>query len=760
MMARCSLRLAPLGPSLLALLLALLGSDNPAAAQRDLSRDLPRDLPRDFLQSDPKLSPNSKPNPGNGQGLLSRLRNSNPKPTKDSPDPDQEPRDRRWTGGMKVPLQSFNMPWSNRSNDPKASLNEPIDLPKAIQPTRTRNDPASRNNFQSRASLQEASANPEARSNSETIGSGVAKRTPPQPTAEDSPQLPAFSASPEPAIEPVARKELRVYEAARSDAIDPKNTSRRKSQIPPNNSKTGPNTSRDSASQTPTQTPSPNAISDLPDLPQIDFAPIPRAVSPKVPAILTAGPNKTNQASTPLDVRVPQLRLRVDGPQAIAVGQKATYTIHATNEGSSDLQGLIVRASTPKGVLIDGIKTMVGAYELDETPEDSGVLWELDSLGANDSKSLELQIEVLEADQFALNLEWTLAPKPTQMNVQVHQPKLELELSGPADVQLGVPEKYRMRIKNPGSAVLPDLTLSLQTETTSQYDSQIGPIAPGSEKIIDVELTFDHPGLFPIVAAAKDPSGKLQQRQRIDVQVQKIEIKATWFGPEEFIQGSKADYELVIENSGGMPAANLACSIAIPAGIEMIELPEGVTRQGNELRWSIPKLDPKSQFTLPVRCDMNRSGNHTLTFQARSDQNINLRSDISTLVEAIADLELVVNEPQAPAPVGPRVVYELQVSNRGSKAAEDIRVVAQFSEGIEPLALEGHAGRIVPGQALFDNLPSIGPNQTITLRVVCQASKNGVHRFRAAVQSPSSQEDLLEEGSTRFVGSNSKTSKP
>ena len=747
MMARCSLRLALLGTFLFALLLALLGPANPACAQRDLPRDLP--------EFDPKLSPNSKPNPGNGQGLLSRLRNSNPKPIKDSADPDQEPRDRRWTGGMKVPLQSFNMPWSNRSSDPKASLNEPIDLPKAMQPSRPRNDPASRNNFQSRSSLQEP------RANSETIGSGVAKRTSSQPTAEDSAQLPA---SPEPAIDPVARKELRVYEAAPSEAIDPKNTSRRKSQTPASNTKTAPNTSRDSASQTPTQTPtqtpSPNAISDLPDLPQIDFAPVPRAVSPKVPAILTAGPNKTNQASTPLDVRVPQLRLRVDGPQAIAVGQKATYTIHATNEGSSDLQGLIVRASTPKGVLIDGIKTMVGAYELDETPEDSGVLWELDSLAANDSKSLELQIEVLEADQFALNLEWTLAPKPTQMNVQVHQPKLELDLSGPAEVQLGVPEKYRMRIKNPGSAVLPDLTLSLQTETTSQYDSQIGPIAPGSEKIIDVELTFDHPGLFPIVAAAKDPSGKLQQRQRIDVQVQKIEVKATWFGPEEFIQGSKADYELVIENSGGIPAANLACSIAIPDGIEMIELPEGVTRQGNELRWSIPKLDPKSQFTLPVRCEMNRSGNHTLAFQARSDQNINLRSDISTLVEAIADLELVVNEPQAPAPVGARVVYELQVSNRGSKAAEDIRVVAQFSEGIEPLALEGHAGRIVPGQALFDNLPSIGPNQTVTLRVICQASKNGVHRFRAAVQSPSSQEDLLEEGSTRFVGSNSKSSKP
>jgi hypothetical protein len=92
------------------------------------------------------------------------------------------------------------------------------------------------------------------------------------------------------------------------------------------------------------------------------------------------------------------------------------------------------------------------------------------------------------------------------------------------------------------------------------------------------------------------------------------------------------------------------------------------------------------------------------------------------------------------------------VANRGSKAAENVRVLAQFSEGIEPLRIEGHAGRIVPGQALFDQLAQIAPKQTVTLKVICQASKNGVHRFRAAVQSPASQEDLLEEGSTRFVG--------
>jgi len=149
-----------------------------------------------------------------------------------------------------------------------------------------------------------------------------------------------------------------------------------------------------------------------------------------------------------------------------------------------------------------------------------------------------------------------------------------------------------------------------------------------------------------------------------------------------------------------------------------------------------------------------------MAFQAGSDRNLVLESKITTRVEAIADLELSVKEPQAPAPVGTPVVYEIQVVNRGSKAAENVRVVAQFSEGIEPLKIEGHTGRIVPGQAVFDSLPQIGPKQTLILKVICQASNGGVHRFRAAVQSPDSQEDLLEEGSTRFVASGTKPSKP
>ena len=91
------------------------------------------------------------------------------------------------------------------------------------------------------------------------------------------------------------------------------------------------------------------------------------------------------------------------------------------------------------------------------------------------------------------------------------------------------------------------------------------------------------------------------------------------------------------------------------------------------------------------------------------------------------------------------------ITNRGKKAASDIEVIAQFSEGIEPLRLEGHTGRVVPGQAIFNSIPSIQPNEKLVLRIVAEASKPGVHRFRTEVKSLGSDTDLLEEESTRYL---------
>jgi len=759
-----------------------------------------------------------------GGGLVSRFRAAITK----QPGENEESVQGR-TGGLRVPVQGFSNPWKKRAEDELGSIQGPIELNRAVKPTKEPFAPkqpaAGKQSAGQRQSSQLPTAQSPALSQSQSGSRGNGRsqgvspqETQPQVTApqatqrgasgitdSNQPVPPSYStdesyenvetqptlddrSGAKPSIpEPAAgsKRELKTYDVTPSEAgFDAANTSRRRVPVTPTSTASKPKItkgeitklqdsgSQDSGSQAAPQTIASAGRSDasvgqsvgqLRDEAQGTSEQVPSmAVTRKSNASgMTKKPSEESaEKSTSmangrslagLDVRTPQLRLRVDGPTAIPVGQMATYTIHATNEGTSKIDGLLIRAAAPRGVRIDGVTTMVGAHEVEELETELAVLWEIESLAPNDSKSMELQVVVLDAESFALNLEWTVAPLPTTMTVEVQQPKLELTLNGPSETQLGVPQKYQIQVKNSGKAPMPELVLQLQTETTGQYESSVGALAPGETKRIEVEMTFDHPGLFPIVATAKSSNGKFEKRERIDVQVQTLELTASWTGPSEFFQGLNAEYNLVIENTGNVIAKNVACVVALPTGFDPVDLPAGIARNGNQLRWMIPSIGANQKLEVPLKVTVNQSGEQRIAFQARAEGGRDFASTIATRVEAIADLELTVIEPAAPAPVGQPVVYEIQIVNRGSKAAENVLAIAQFSDGIEPQRIDGHSGRIVPGQALFDAIPAIPPKKSITLKVTCVAAKGGNHRFRAAVQCQGSEEDLLEEGSTRYI---------
>jgi hypothetical protein len=79
-----------------------------------------------------------------------------------------------------------------------------------------------------------------------------------------------------------------------------------------------------------------------------------------------------------------------------------------------------------------------------------------------------------------------------------------------------------------------------------------------------------------------------------------------------------------------------------------------------------------------------------------------------TEVEAVSDLKLVINDPSGPLPTTEQAVYEVQVTNRGSQTAEQVKIVVQFSEGIEPVAFDGCEAKIVPGSSWAADRPGGG----------------------------------------------------
>ncbi len=456
------------------------------------------------------------------------------------------------------------------------------------------------------------------------------------------------------------------------------------------------------------------------------------------------------------EMSVPSVKVTVNGPISILVDEEGSYEIVAKNESTESLSGLIVRVAVPAQVTIGTVAVTDGVAHPDNDQNGNSIIWELEQVPGGSSKTATMKLKTSKPEHFALGVEWTVLPQTAELKIEVQQPQLAIALEGPSEVTFGKPQIYRIRVRNTGNADVKAVSVAMSAEPYGVNHSEIGDVAVGSERIVEVELTFQQSGSLPIVAIATSAISKLEVKSAIDVQVRQSELIAAWSGPTEFYQGSVIDYELELTNIGSIPATGTHCMIQLPLGVDVVSLPPGAVRSGEFVKWEINRIDPQEKHTVPLRLTMSKIGENQLVFTSQCSSAAETKAEFKTNIDAIADLHLTVVDPAAPAPVGQPVVYEVVIANRGKKLATDVEVIAQFSEGIEPVRIEGHTGRIVPGQAIFNSIPSIGPNDKLVLRIHAEASKPGVHRFRVEVKSKGSDTDLLEEESTRYLATSIK----
>ena len=124
-------------------------------------------------------------------------------------------------------------------------------------------------------------------------------------------------------------------------------------------------------------------------------------------------------------------------------------------------------------------------------------------------------------------------------------------------------------------------------------------------------------------------------------------------------------------------------------------------------------------------------------------------------MEALADLQLVINDPRGPVPVEEETTYEVLISNRGTKAAEMVDVVVFFSEGIEPISVSGGSAKVDTGQVIFHPIEQIAPGEEVVYKIAARANRSGNHVFRTEVACEEADVRLVAEESTRFYGSSS-----
>jgi len=334
-----------------------------------------------------------------------------------------------------------------------------------------------------------------------------------------------------------------------------------------------------------------------------------------------------------------------------------------------------------------------------------------------------------------------------------------LTLNGPSEMAFGDTKVFSIVLSNPGSGDARNVAVNVALGPNTSDTMPVGTIVAGTSKTFDFEVTARQTGTMQIAAVASG-AGSLKRQAAHAVLVQRAELEIEASGPEREYAGSAGSYGVRVANKGNASARNVQVLVRIPQGVRYLQGVGNVRQDASGMIWQLGDLAPAAERILGFDCELLTNGDMKFQVTVRGDGAVEAANELVTRVEAVADLKLSVNDPQGPIPVGQEVLYEVSVVNRGTKAATQVLVVAQFSEGIEPVATEGMPGEIQTGQVVFQPIARINPKETVKLTVKARAQTSGNHVFRAAVQCSDPDTRLIAEDNTLFYGGNRTTVAP
>ena len=208
-----------------------------------------------------------------------------------------------------------------------------------------------------------------------------------------------------------------------------------------------------------------------------------------------------------------------------------------------------------------------------------------------------------------------------------------------------------------------------------------------------------------------------------------------------------------MSNPGSAATDPLEVKVRLPEGIRFLSASDSfaVDSATGIVTWRLSGLAPGEEQFMQVRCQLDRPGVKEFDITARTvSGELRDTKSIRTNVVALADLKLNISDPQGAQPVGETVVYEIRVENRGTTDAHGVSVVGLFSDGIDPVSVEGAQNSVRDGRVTFQPVKSLPAGGEVLLRIRAVASQVGTHVFRAEVACQDLDLKLAAEETTRF----------
>lgn len=446
----------------------------------------------------------------------------------------------------------------------------------------------------------------------------------------------------------------------------------------------------------------------------------------------------------------PSVTLIKTAPAEIQVGMECTFEILIHNAGQIPAEEVEVLDVVPQGT------KLVGTEPAAQLNAQGDLLWQLGALKAGEERKLLVKLlPVAEGDIGSIATVRFQAQASARTIAT--RPQLKLEMKAPPTVMIGEEIPVSITLSNPGSGaatgvmLMEDIPAGMKHPAGPSLEFEVGTLAPGETRTLDLVLTAEQAGQISNLLIAK-ADANLQVESDVQFEVIAPALQVELKGPKKRFLERPATYEVSVSNPGTAAAQNVELTTYLPQGMKFVSANNAGTYdpQSHSVSWGLDELPANQSGSVEVIAMPVAQGEQQVRVQGKANRGLSDEAEQKVDVEGVAAVLFTVADRVDPVEVGGETTYDIVVTNQGSKDSQNVQVVALLPPGMKPLAAESSVRHSLEAdRVVFAPLPSLAPKQEITYQVTVQADRKGDQRIRVQLLTDDMQTPVTKEESTR-----------
>lgn len=468
-----------------------------------------------------------------------------------------------------------------------------------------------------------------------------------------------------------------------------------------------------------------------------------KIVEEPAPKPLLISSENTMRAEGSISSTQPAVALEWAGPTIVKVGAPADYLLTVRNTAATPVQKVMVQVRVPNGI-------GVVATEPKAEANDNVLIWDLGNLLAKQERKLTLKLSAPQRGDVSCQA-WVTFTGSSVMKVQVREPKLAVKVQVPERVLISDPANIVMTVSNPGDHAADKVKIAallgegLESIKGNMLNYDIGTLAPGESRTITVPCVTKAAGTQKCDIFA-EAEGGLKAGDTATLNIIQPRLDLTVTGPKLRYLDRKAVYALKITNPGDAPASNVFITEVIPSGFKFVQADSGGQHDetNRSIKWFIGELGPNQ--VKEVKCELMAiaQGDFSHKVMAHASRGMKTEQEIKTTVEGLSAILMEVIDIEDPIEVGGETAYEIRVTNTGSKAEENVKLICTIPQQMKLKNVQGPVKYDVVGaEVVFQALPQLSPRADAVFKITVTAAAKGDARFKASLTTASLVEPVI-----------------